>query len=42
MGENMKYKLVAIDLDDSLLGSDYKISQENKLAIKRLKRKELL
>lgn len=38
----MKYKLVAIDLDDSLLGSDYKISQENKLAIKKAEEKGVI
>lgn len=31
----MKYKLVAVDLDDSLLGYDHKISVENKAAIKK-------
>ena len=29
----MKYKLIAVDLDDSLLGSDLEISQENKRAL---------
>ena len=31
----MKYKLVAVDLDDSLLGEDHKISEENRVAIKK-------
>jgi hypothetical protein len=31
----MNYKLVAVDLDDSLLGYDHKISAENKAAIKK-------
>lgn len=38
----MKYKLLAIDLDDSLLGADHKISEENKLAVKRAEDKGVI
>ena len=38
----MKYKLIAVDLDDSLLGSDLEISQENKRALFTAREKGVL
>jgi Cof subfamily protein (haloacid dehalogenase superfamily) len=38
----LKYKLIAVDLDDSLLGSDLEISQENKRALFTAREKGVL
>ncbi|MBE3101157.1 MAG: HAD hydrolase family protein, partial [Firmicutes bacterium] len=38
----MDYRMIVVDLDDSLLGNDLKISKENKKALKSAMDKGLL